>query len=553
MERHVRQFPERTALRWSSDEQVKGFDGNHLTKLPTTEITYKNFNDLITRTAGGLLKLGIDKGDRVILFLPMGLPMYTAMFAIMRIGAIAVFLDSWARRNHLGASGDCVAPKAMISHSAAFDLVGAIPSFDNMPLRILAGPGGDDTFSARLEDLFESTSKAPITAVESESTALITFTTGSSGVPKGANRTHRFLCAQHEALWNVIPYTENDIDMPAFPIFSLNNLASGVSTLLPALDLAKPSDRDPAVLTGQIINQAVTCTTLSPAMFNGLSSYCHSQKTGLPSLRRVVTGGAPISRDNVRSFKSIAPDAEIWILYGSTEVEPMAHIESNEMLSTPSDPDPEIIEQGVNVGHISKELRYKFITPSRDNITWTTDSNWQDLEVAAGQVGEFIVSGNHVCRDYYNNPEAFQKTKIVDGEKNVWHRTGDLGLVDDRGHLRIVGRIHNMIIRRGTPHFPVGPEIILKRLDFVNRSAYLGLADPDLGERCVVALQLKEKEANIPKGLKELKRLFTKNSFPVDACYIVNEIPMDPRHHSKVEYSVLRRLLLDEKPDNLLA
>jgi acyl-CoA synthetase (AMP-forming)/AMP-acid ligase II len=449
MERHVEHFPARTALRWPGDEHIRGFDGNHESVLPTTDITYGDFNELITRTAGGLLNLGIEKGDRVILFLPMGLPMYTAMFAIMRIGAIAVFLDSWARRNHLGASGDCVTPKAMISHAAAFELVGAIPAFDNMELRVLAGPGPAETFSTRLEDLFESSHKAPITAVESESTALITFTTGSSGVPKGANRTHRFLCAQHEALWNVLPYQASDIDMPAFPIFSLNNLASGVTTLLPALNLAQPSDKDPAALTGQIINQAVTCTTLSPAMFNGLSAYCHTKKITLSSLRRVVTGGAPISRDNVNSFKAIAPKAEIWILYGSTEVEPMAHIEANEMLNGSVDPDPEIIEEGVNVGHISDELRYKFIKPSRENIIWDNTQTWENLEVEKGEVGEFIVSGNHVCRDYYNNPEAFYKAKIVDGDNTVWHRTGDLGFIDQDSYLRIVGRIHNMITRNG--------------------------------------------------------------------------------------------------------
>lgn len=552
MERHVDRFPQRTALRWSEKEHIKGFDGKHQTDLPTQQVSYDQLNDLIARTAGGLLDLGLRKGDRVILFLPMGLSMYTAMFAIMRIGAIAVFLDSWARRNHLGASGDCVTPKAMISHKGAFELVATIPVFNSMEHRILAGPGFDGTFSAKLEELHQCTTRAPIAAVESETTALITFTTGSSGVPKGANRTHRFLSAQHDALSKVIPYVAEDIDMPAFPIFSLNNLASGVTTLMPALDLAHPSEKDSSALAAQIINQDVTCTTLSPAMFNGLSSYCRENGLELSCLRRVVTGGAPISKDNVHSFKAIAPAARIWILYGSTEVEPMAHIEADEMLGVPADPDPEIIEEGVNVGHISDDLRFKFIKPCRGTTGRVRSLQWKELETRPGEVGEFIVSGNHVCRDYYNNQEAFSKNKIVDNEGVIWHRTGDLGRIDEKGYLWIVGRLHNMIIRKGRYHFPVGPEIILKRLNFILRGAYLGLPDPEYGERCAVVLQLREDKNNISAELKELRRLFSKNSFPVDGCYVVPEVPMDPRHHSKVEYSVLRKHLQDTNSENLL-
>jgi acyl-CoA synthetase (AMP-forming)/AMP-acid ligase II len=553
LERHVEQFPERNAISWTESGIIRDFDGNPKTPLPTQQITYEHFHKLITKTARGLLDLGVEKGDRVILFLPMSVPMYTAMFAIMRIGAIAVFLDSWARRNHLGASANCVGPKAMISHKLAFDLVKEIPEFDKMPMRIIAGPGYDNSYTAQLEDLFSTDGEATICPVESETTALITFTTGSSGVPKGANRTHRFLCAQHEALWNVIPYTANDIDMPAFPIFSLNNLASGVTTLLPALDLSKPSEKDSAALAGQILQQHVTCTTISPSMFNGLSAFCRDHKISLISLRRVVTGGAPISKDNVQAFRSIAPNAEVWVLYGSTEVEPMAHIEAKEMLAVAADQDSEIIEEGVNVGHVSNELLYKFIQPTRENIRIGTTAGWHNIEVAPGQVGEFIVSGNHVCRDYYNNSEAFHKAKIVDPEGVVWHRTGDLGRMDENGYLWIVGRIHNMIIRDGAYYFPVGPEIILKRMDFIARGAYLALPDTQLGERCTVAVQLKDGASDIEAGLLEIQRLFKKNGFALDSFFVVEDIPMDPRHHSKVEYGVLREQLQREKIRDWLA
>ncbi len=552
LERHLERFPDRPAIRWADAADIGKFNGNHEVSMRHYSITYAQFGDGIRRVAKGLSKLGIGKGDRVILFLPMSVGMYTAMCAIQRIGAIAVFLDSWARRTHLGASAECVDPKAMISHKAAFDLVAQVPEFNSMKLRIIAGPGNDGSFDAQLEELFKSDPDNTIAAVESETTALITFTTGSSGKPKGANRTHRFLAAQHEALWDVIPYEPSDSDMPAFPIFSLNNLASGVTTVLPAIDLAKPSENDPAALVSQILHEKISCTTLSPSMLNNVSAYCIATKVELPGLRRVVTGGAPISKDNVRDFRSIAPQAEIWILYGSTEVEPMAHIEAREMLSLEENEDPEIIESGVNVGHISEELRYKFIKPTHDDIDFST-TNWAMLEVPKGTVGEFIVTGDHVCQDYYNNPEAFFKTKIKDDTGAVWHRTGDLAYSDDKGYLWVVGRIHNMINRGGEYFFPVSAEIILKRFDFVKRGAFLGFPDDKLGERTAVVIETEEGYSDIQSRLKEIQNVFDKNKITVDSLYVVDAIPMDPRHHSKVEYAILREKIQRSGAKDLLA
>ncbi len=381
---------------------------------------------------------------------------------------------------------------------------------------------------------------------------MITFTTGSSGTPKGANRTHRFLSAQHEALSEVVPYTGSDLDMPAFPIFSLNNLASGVSTLLPAINLAAPSVNDAAAMVNQIIEQKVSCATLSPAMLNGVSAYCLKNSIELPGLRRVVTGGAPISRDNVHDFKQVAETSEVWVLYGSTEVEPMAHIEAKEMLGQKGDPDSEIVEDGVNVGHISDDLEYKFIKIGNGPVE-LGKGGWSDIEVAEGKVGEFIVTGNHVCRDYYNNPGAFKKAKIMGPEGKVWHRTGDLARKDNDGYLWIVGRIHNAITRGSEYYFPVRAEIILKRMEFVKHGAFLGMPCKENGQANAVAISLKNQDSSREEIVRELDRLFAKNQIPVDQVYIVDEIPMDPRHHSKVEYAILRDGIVKNNTPNLKA
>jgi acyl-CoA synthetase (AMP-forming)/AMP-acid ligase II/pimeloyl-ACP methyl ester carboxylesterase len=551
LEKHVENHPDKVALRWAAPEALKTWDGSFTQTITHQEIRFRELEDRIARFAGGLLKLGIQKGDRVIIFLPMSLDMYTAMFAAQRIGAIAVFLDSWARSHHLGASAECVGPKAMISFQQAFQLVDQVPEFSKMPLRILWGPGSGATHN--FHELLKS-ERSPVAAVESEDSALITFTTGSTGKPKGANRSHRFLSAQHHALSHVIPYTETDIDMPAFPIFSLNSLATGVSTTLPAVNLAAPAPTDSALLVNQILNEKITCTTLSPSMLVGVAKYCAEHDLRLPGLRRVVTGGAPISKDDVQAFYKIAPQTELWILYGSTEAEPMAHIEGRDMLAQQAPADPELVESGVNVGHISEDIDFKFIRII-DGPIQLGAAGWKEIEVTRGEVGEFICTGDHVCREYYNNPEAFLATKIKGPDGRVWHRTGDLAFLDDRQKLWIVGRVNNAVIRDNKYYFPVQAEILLKRFPFTQRCAFLGMTDAALGQATVAAIELREASSaasfDFQKAKTDIRRVFEKNQIPVDQIHFVRHVPMDPRHHSKVEYSQLRKML-KENPEVIL-
>lgn len=544
LESHLKNFPNRIALRWSKRGSLEAWDKTVSSALPHDEVTYVQFAQRISAFANGLKKIGVKPGDRIIIFLPMSIDMYVAMFAVQRIGAISVFLDSWARSHHLGATANCVGPKGMVSFGQAFDLVDQVPEFKSMELRIMYGPG--DKCTHRFDELLIP-GECPIEPVESETTSLITFTTGSTGVPKGANRTHRFLSAQHHALSHVIPYAANDIDLPIFPIFSLNNLATGVTTILPGLNLAAPSELDPIILANQIINQNVNCATLSPSMLVGLSNYCLANKIQLKNIKRLVTGGAPISRDDVEKFYKVAPQAELWVLYGSTEAEPMAHIEGRDMLKEVKNADSEIVEEGVNVGHISEDVDFKFIKLINAPIKLSS-TGWNDIVVPNGEVGEFICTGDHVCRDYYNNPDAFVTTKILDAEGRVWHRTGDLGYIDSDKNLWLVGRVNNAIVRDQKYYFPVKSEIILKRFDFTHRCAFFGLDDSKLGQKNCAAVELKPElmgKISLDEAKAKIKKVFEKNKTPVDEIYFVKSIPMDPRHHSKVEYSVLKKLLTE--------
>jgi len=532
LERHREQSPDKTALIWMPPASPTSRSTSPLFAHQT--LTYGDLAAQVEAAASGLDDLGLAAGDRVFAFVPMSPQLYVAMFAVQRLGAIPVFLDSWARRGQLG---DCAAqaePKAFIGPEPAFALTQGIPPLKAAGIRVVVGPH-QGAYSATLEDLAASGGTCPVCPVEQEHTALVTFTTGSSGTPKGANRTHRFLAAQHEALDRCLPYNPEDADLPVFPIFSLNNIAGGVSTALPAVDLAKPSGEDGAVLLAQIEATGVTCCTLSPWLLRATAAAATERGAGLEKLRRIATGGAPISPDDVALVKAAAPGAELHILYGSTEVEPIAHVIASEM--------PAATESGgVCVGTLATGLDHRLVRIHRGPIR-LGPGGWQEWQIAE-ESGELVVCGEHVCRDYYRNDEAFERAKIVDGER-VWHRTGDVCRFDKQGRVWVEGRVHNAICRGNRILLPVGPEIVMARLPFVHAAAYLGLPDEELGERAVAVFSTTPGAAGEGDLREEVRRALEAARVIVDEVVMVEEVPLDPRHHSKVEYAVLRERLLE--------
>ncbi len=547
MYQHLEKSSENNILTWAHPTHLKQWREGELPSLPHSSISVEDLDFLVGKIAAGLKEQGIKKGDRIIIFIPMSLYLYSAMFAVQKIGAIAVFLDSWARRDQMGAAVDVVTPRAIISVERAFDYLDNIPQIKNIPIRIVAA-AHEKEYTTTLEDLMMTDDYAKACALESEHTALITFTTGSSGTPKGADRSHRFLASQHYALNRHLPYAPGDADLPAFPIFSLNNLAAGVTTVIPAFDVGTPADDDAKIILEQFKQTHTTATTLSPSLFRTVYNYCLEENIILSDLKRVVTGGAPVGRDDIVAMKKVAPNAQILVLYGSTEVEPMAHIEANEMLKPgPHDDDPKYVSEGVNVGHFDEGLEVKFIKILKESLEIKEDDQWKEIEVASGEVGEILVSGEHVCERYYNNEAATIATKIRDHQGKVWHRTGDLGRMDDQGDLWLVGRVHNAINRGGKYVFPVRAEFVMKKSPKIKRAAYLGIEDSELGEKtiaiCEIAPEDKEQREAI---LSEIKELLDHNDIVVDHLIDVESIPMDPRHHSKVEYKKLRESITEQ-------
>lgn len=501
-------------------------------------ITFGELWRRIGRASAGLRRLGLAPGDRAVVMIPMSIDLYVAMLAILRMGAVAVFVDPWIGRRQIAAFAAFAAPRAWLGVPRSHLLRLLDARLRAVPLTVTTGRRlGPLPARRTLAELEEAEEEGEVQPVELDDPALITFTSGSSGEPKGANRTHRFLLAQHAALAAEFPATQGDVDMPMFPVFALNNLAGGVSSVVPEMNFRRVDRVDGARVLEQMRRHGVTTCTASPPFFDRLAAAVERRPGRRPALRRILTGGAPVSDAQLRSWRRTFPETEILVVYGSTEAEPVAHLAAEERLSAvnPDRPRTPGFCAGVPCGRVQS----KIVRIHSDPIE-LGPGGWADWELPAGDIGELAVSGEHVCRDYYRNPEAVRENKIVDGGR-VWHRMGDTGSFDREGRFWIAGRVHSTIHRAGEQVHPQLVEQAAKGEDTrVRRVAAVGLPDPGLGERVVVAI-----EGSAEGELQDaVAARLAAAGFTADQIVITAEaLPVDPRHNSKIDYGLLRNRL----------
>ena len=231
----------------------------------TRTLTFGQIAERSARAAALLCAAKLHKGDRILLFQPMSIELYVALLAIFRLGLVATVLDPSAGRRHIEHCCSIARPKAFLGPARAHLL-----RFPCRGLRrierhfVTAGWALDATRWSRLERLEPLNS---ITACDSSHDALLTFTSGSTGVPKVAVRSHGFLLAQHEVLAESIDLEPGEVDLATLPIFVLANLASGVTTVIPQCDLRRPGFVKPGPILEQLERHRVTRTVGSPALY----------------------------------------------------------------------------------------------------------------------------------------------------------------------------------------------------------------------------------------------------------------------------------------------
>ena len=488
-----------------------------------------SYGDLLRGVAGAADKFrarGIGKGDRVVVFIPMSIELYRTVLALFYMGAVAVFIDAWGGIERLNQACEIAEPRGFIGTPKA-QLLMLVSHLRKLPVKMVEPPLFDFSGKKTREDPPLTKGSDEPEALADADEALITFTTGSTGRPKAARRTHGFLRAQHEVLSRSLELSDDDVDLTTLPIFLLNNLALGITSVIPRFDPARPGDVDPPLIIDQVRTFGVTATAGSPAFYEGLAAYLIATGARMP-LKKLFVGGAPVYPGNAKLFREAFPGTKIFAVYGSTEAEPISELPVEDIMRAD-------VVSGLPVGKKIRGIDLRIIRPV-DGPVEPGKKGIREYFVKKGGIGEIILSGPHVLKEYLNSPGDFRLNKIVESGK-IWHRTGDAGRLGPDGNLYFYGRVKNRVRAGGETVYTLPLEIMLRGISGITATAIL---ETDHG--LVAFLETRE---GLSRGMEEYIRHSAGKilrDFGNIGIQLIDRIPRDPRHNSKVDYDKLRKI-----------
>jgi acyl-CoA synthetase (AMP-forming)/AMP-acid ligase II len=489
-------------------------------------LTFAELETAVGHAAAWWQSQGLRRGQGVLVFVPMSADLYISLLALFRLGAVALFLDPAAGRDHLERCCTRWAPDALLATPKAHLLRLRSRALRRIPIKVTVGGWFPAT---RRWPTRWSGDTLGTSCANPDDAALVTFTSGSTGAPKAAVRTHGFLLAQYRALAPNIALEAGEVDLATLPVFVLANLAAGVTTVIPDADLRRPGGVDAKRITAQIERRGVTRITASPAFFERLMRHAKSEGRTLTSLRKIYTGGAPVFPVLLEGLRAFAPNAHVVAVYGSTEAEPIAHVDAAEV--TADDLVAMREGRGLIAGVPVPEVTLAIIADQWGTARATLgEQGLAKARLPMGVVGEIVVTGEHVLKGYLGGI-GDEETKFRVGDQ-VWHRTGDAGCLDESGRLWLHGRCGARIDDERGRLYPFGVECVAMTFQEVRRAA----AVSHQGKRLLVI------EADGDPALNQQLRIATAWA-KIDEILFLESIPVDKRHNAKIDYPALQETL----------
>ncbi len=492
----------------------------------------------------GLMAAGLRAAERVIMLVTPGVDFLALSYAVMGRGGVPVFIDPgmgvdavvacMREANPVGFIG---VPKAHLLRLKAGDLFRS--------LRFCVVAGRVPLFGAtRLGSLLRPAAGPPA-AVHREPAdpALVAFTSGGTGRPKGVIFTNRMLTEQLAVFRGQFGFRPGEQDLPLLPVFSLFTAALGVGSIFPPLDPSHPLALVPAKIIRVMRDLGNQTSFGSPTLWSKLADYCRQTGTSLPQLRRVFMAGAPVSPATLELVQTVCPQAESFTPYGATEALPVtiastAEIRRQPVLAVSG-------EQGTPVGRAiaGVSLRVVRLAAGRLDVPLTAPL----LDCPARVIGEIVVSGDTVSREYLSRPEATAASKVID-DGRLWHRMGDTGYLDEAGQLYFCGRVAHVVTTPDRVFHSVPIENVFNRHPEVGRTALISVDGmPALAveprswplrqdDRRRIAGELRAMGSDDPVTAT-IGRFYFHRSFPVDA-----------RHNAKIFRDKLSTWAATQKP-----
>ncbi|QDT52535.1 4-chlorobenzoate--CoA ligase [Caulifigura coniformis] len=515
--------------------------------------TFAELDREVDQLVAGLQSLGLTPGRRIVLMVRPGIEFIALTFALFRAGAIVILIDPGMGRTNIFRCLEEVEPEGFV----AIPVVQLIrwwkrreKVFRSARLNVTVGmriPGFGPTYGDILK-LGGVHPPKPVSVAGSDPAAVI-FTSGSTGPPKGVAYEHGMFGAQVELIQRQYGIEPGEVDLPGFPLFGLFNAAMGVTTVVPDMNPTRPAQVDPVKILRAIERHGVTQAFGSPAFWNRVGRYCDEHRITLPTIRRALSAGGPVPNHVLERMARVlnGPNADLFTPYGATESLPAASIGGREVLSSTAARTRK--GAGTCVGRPFPEIEIRIIR--------ITDGPVAALDVAEacgpGEIGEIIVRGRSVTREYFRRPEATAVAKIADPRSfpgddrpSVWHRIGDVGYIDGEGLLWFCGRKAHIVHTRLGSMYSVCCEAIFETHPHVYRAALVGIGDVS-DEAPVIVIEpeagkFPETPAAVAAFRDELLRLGAGS--PLTSCIrevmFHRSLPVDTRHNVKIQREALK-------------
>ena len=456
--------------------------------------SYGELDDQSARVAGLLADRGIAPGTPIGIMLPNVPEFASVYYGILRTGAVVVPMNPLLKAREIAYYlGDSGAPVIFAWHVTAPEV--EIGAKEAGAEAILVDP-------ATFPDILATASPAPqVVDRAAYDTAVVLYTSGTTGHPKGAELTHANLINNVEvSAADLFQLGPDDLIFGGLPLFhafgqtcTLNAaIMTGASlTVLPRFDAAKA--------LGILADQRVTIFAGVPTMFSALLHVPDRSDYDVSALRLCISGGAAMPVEVLRQFED-AFDCIVLEGYGLSETSPVA-----------------------SFNHPGRERKPGSIgTPIRGVEMRVVDAS--GAEVPQGEVGEIAIRGHNIMKGYLNRPEATAEAVSDDG----WFRTGDIGRVDEDGYYYIVDRKKDLIIRGGYNIYPREIEEVLYEHPEVAEAAVVGIPHPELGEEVGAAVALKPGATVTPDELRSyVKSQVAAYKYP-RRVWIVDALPKGP-------------------------
>ena len=542
-----------------------------------TSYTYQRLDATSDLLAEGLQHIGIGRGVRTVLMVPPSLDFFALTFALFKAGAVPVFVDPGMGLKNIGKCLTEAQPEAFVGVAKAH-VARKLFGWGRKSLRrqVAVGRGAklcrwlgcdvtwwdgsamsfwDDEpiMEAEPDDGTADSAEFTIADTSADETAAILFTSGSTGVPKGAVYSHGNFVAQVEMLRRTFSIEPGEVDLCTFPLFALFAAALGMTAIVPRMDFTRPAKVDPREVAGPINTLHVANMFGSPALLNRVGRHYSSDairaaalddeelvgidrmlaEPFLPSLRRVLSAGAPVSPEIIERFsKLLIPGVQIFTPYGATESLPVAVIGSDEVLAETRHKTAQ--GAGTCVGRPVDGMQVSVIRISDEAIAEWSDS----LVLPLGEIGEIVVNGPNVTQEYFQRSDLTALAKIRDpATGRMRHRMGDLGYFDEQGRLWFCGRKSHRVVTPERTYFTEPVEGVFNSHSQVFRSALVGVSRGGAMQP-VLCVELEADARRAPKArlTEELLSLGAKHdtSRPIQTILFHKAFPVDIRHNSKI-------------------